>query len=72
MNLDPTYLMASLFVSGVGYVLFSYGRKQRRFPQLTVGLLMLVYPYFVSNVSVMLAVMVALIGLVWGMTKLGL
>ena len=72
MSLDPTYLMASLFVSGVGYVFFSYGRKQRRFPQITVGMIMLVYPYFVSDVTLMLAVMVGLIALVWGMTKLGL
>ena len=42
MNLDPTWLFLSLLPSGVGFVLFVYGKKQERWPQLVAGLLFLV------------------------------
>ena len=32
MTLDPTWLMLSLIPSGIGFVLFTYGRKQQRWP----------------------------------------
>ena len=50
MTLDPTWLMLSLIPSGVGYVLFTYGRKQQRWPHFAAGLLMMVYPYFATSV----------------------
>jgi hypothetical protein len=72
MSLDPASLLASLIVSSVGWVFFSYGRKQRRFPQTAIGVLMLVYPYFITNVVVMLAVMPVLVLLLWVLTRVGL
>ncbi len=50
MDLDPTLLMLSLIPSGVGFVLFVYGRKNGRWPQLVMGLLLMVYPYFAGSV----------------------
>jgi hypothetical protein len=72
MSFDPNVLLASLVVSGVGFVLFKYGRKQSRFPHVAIGLAMLVYPYFLSDVPWMLGVMVLLLGLLWLATRLGL
>ena len=72
MSLDPGSLVASLFVSSVGYVFFSYGRKQRRFPHTAMGILMMVYPYFISDVVGMLAVLPALILVLWLLTRLGM
>jgi hypothetical protein len=43
-------LMASFLVSGVGFVLCSYGRKMERAPQVLAGLVLLVAPYFVPGV----------------------
>ena len=53
MDIDAGSLFASLIVSGVGYFRFSYGRKASDMPKVAVGLVMLVYPYFVSNTIVM-------------------
>jgi hypothetical protein len=72
MSFDPGTLLASLLVSSVGYILFSYGRKQRRMPQTALGVVMLVYPYFVSNVPLMLGLCVLMLGLLWGLVFLGL
>ena len=56
MNLDPTWLMLSLIPSGIGFVLFVYGKKQQRWPQLAGGLALMLYPYFTQSVSALLGV----------------
>ena len=65
MSLDPTLLFLSLITSGVGLVLFVYGKKQDRMPQLLGGIAMMVYPYFVSTVTLTLAVGVGIVAAVW-------
>jgi len=60
MNFDPTSLMLSLIPSGIGFVLFVYGKKQGRWPQLAGGLLMMAYPYFTQSVAALLGVGIAL------------
>ena len=72
LDLDPAYLVASMCVSSVGYVLFMYGRRQRRFPHAATGMVLLVYPYFVSNVGVMFAIGAALVGLLMALVRLGM
>ena len=61
MSWDPTLLFLSLVPSGIGFVLFIYGKKQQRWPQLVAGLLLLVYPYFATSV-LSLATIGAVIG----------
>jgi hypothetical protein len=56
MDLDPTWLFLSLIPSGVGFVLFVYGKKQGRWPQLVAGLLFMVYPYFTPSVTSLVGV----------------
>ena len=60
MNFDPTWLMLSLIPSGIGFVLFVYGKKQGRWPQLAGGLLLIAYPYFTQSVAMLLGVGIAL------------
>ncbi|HKU40253.1 MAG TPA: hypothetical protein VJR89_18965 [Polyangiales bacterium] len=72
MSFDPNVLLASLAVSGVGFVLFTYGRKQQRFPHTAIGLAMLIYPYFVTSIAWMLGLVPALLALLWLLTRLGL
>lgn len=60
MDLDPTLLMLSLIPSGVGFVLFVYGRKNGRWPQLGMGLALMVYPYFAGSVVTLASVGVLL------------
>ena len=49
MSFSTDTLLASLVVSTVGLGLFLYGKKQVRFPQLVVGLVMMTFPYFVAG-----------------------
>jgi hypothetical protein len=60
VSIDPTWLFLSLIPGGIGFVLFVYGRKQQRWPQLVAGILFMVYPYFTPGILSMLLVGVAL------------
>jgi hypothetical protein len=51
IDFDPTLLMLSLVPSGVGWVLFTYGRKEQRWPQLCCGIALMVYPYFAGSMA---------------------
>jgi hypothetical protein len=72
MNLDPGYLIANLVVSGVGFVLFSYGRKQRRFPHTAMGIVLMIYPYFITDVGLMFMVGGLLMALLFALIRLGM
>lgn len=63
MNFDLNWLLLSLIPSGIGMVLFVYGKRQGRFPQLIVGILFMVYPFFTTTVTSLIVVGV-LLGLV--------
>jgi len=65
VDLSASYLIANFAVSGVGFVLFSYGRKMSRAPQVLVGLLLMVFPYFVPSVLAMLGIAALLCGLLY-------
>jgi len=68
---DPTWLLLSLIPGGAGFVLFVYGKKQQRWPQLAAGLAMMVYPYFATTVMTLVAggAMIALA--LWYALRLG-
>jgi hypothetical protein len=71
MSFDPTFLFFDFIIGGVGLVLFIYGKKQQRLPQLVAGLLLMVYPYFVSTVAAILGV-AAVIGVgLWWVIRVG-
>jgi hypothetical protein len=71
VHLSANEIMASMLVSSVGFVLFVYGRKQARLPQLLVGLALMIYPYFVPNPVVTLAIGGALCAGLWLAVRLG-
>jgi len=68
---DAGSLFASFAVSAVGYVAFSFGKRQRRAPQLIAGLSLMLFPYFVDSVPAMLSIAAALIFGMWLATRLG-
>jgi hypothetical protein len=70
-NFDANVLLLSLIPSGIGFVLFTYGRKQDRYPQLVCGILFMVYPYFTQTITSMIAVGVAVGAALYGMLQLG-
>ena len=55
LDFDPTVLIVSMIPSGIGFVLFTYGRKEHRAPQLLFGVLFMVYHYFTPTLGIMLA-----------------
>ncbi len=60
MNLSASWRLLSLIPSGIGFVLFTYGRKQERWPLLAGGLIFMVYPYFTESLTTLIGVGVAL------------
>jgi hypothetical protein len=72
MSLDVGAFLAGMLVSGIGFVLLVYGKRMSRFPQLAVGLVLLVYPYFVPSVIWMLAIAVVLLAALWFAVRAGL
>lgn len=70
--LDPAYLVVSLLVSSVGFVMFMYGKKQHRPVQLGAGLLLLLFPFFIRDGLWLGLVGVVICLLVWGAVKAGL
>lgn len=72
MDLDASSIVAGFVVSGVGFVLFNYGRKMARLPHVVVGLVLLVFPYFVPSVLVMFGIAALLCGLLYVAVQRGL
>ena len=64
-TLDPGAIFLSLIVGGVGFVLFVYGKKQDRWPQLVAGIVLMVYPYFVGSAIPMLLVGAGVLAGLW-------
>ena len=60
MSLDPTWLFVSLIPSGIGVVLFIYGKKQQRWPQLFAGIAYMVYPYFIGSAAGIVGIGIAI------------
>jgi hypothetical protein len=71
MNLDPTWIFLSLIPSGIGFVLFMYGKKQERWPHLVAGLILMVYPYFATGVVSLVSVGVLIGGGLWYAVRAG-
>ena len=69
MDLDANSLLASLLVSSIGFVAFAYGKRQSRVPHMAIGVLLMAYPYFVTNVALMLGICVVLVAGLWGAVR---
>ena len=42
-------LVSGLLFGGIGFVAFMYGKRQASLKAMLIGVLLMVYPYFVSN-----------------------
>ena len=70
-SLDPAWLFLSLIPSGIGFVLFVYGRKQDRWPHLAAGLALMVYPMLAPDVVSLVAIGAAIGLALWYAIRLG-
>jgi len=61
--LSESGLLLTVLLSSIGLGFFLYGKKQRAIVPLVCGLGLLIFPYFVSNTIVLLAIGGALIAI---------
>jgi hypothetical protein len=64
-SLDPGVLFLSLITSGLGFVLFMYGKKQERPPQLVAGIALMIYPYVVPGLLMNVLVGAGIVAAMW-------
>jgi hypothetical protein len=71
LKFDGNSLVLSLVLGCVGFVCFAYGKRQRRFPQMFAGVVLSIFPYFVTNLIVMGAIAVLILVLMSVAIRLG-
>ena len=64
-SLDPTLMFLGFVVGGIGFVLFVYGKKQQRMPQMIAGVAFMVYPYFADSVLLLVGIGAVIGGVLW-------
>ncbi len=72
MDLSTSGLLASLLIGSVGTGLFLYGKKALRIPQLVCGLVLMVFPFFVSGALMMVGIAAVLLLGLWGAVRAGM
>jgi predicted membrane protein len=61
--MNTSSLLWGLLFGSIGLAFFLYGKKQRAIVPLICGLVLMIFPYFISNTIVLVAVGVALVAL---------
>lgn len=72
MDFESGSFVASLIVSAIGFVVFGYGKRQRRLPQIVTGLILMGFPYLVPSVPLMAGIAAALLVAMWVALRFGL
>lgn len=62
-SMDMTSLFLAVLFGSVGLGFFMYGRKQSAIVPLVCGVVLMIYPYFISNVIVLAVVGVVLMAI---------
>ena len=60
---NPVLLLWSLVFSLIGLGFLTYGKRQAAPIPLVVGLTLMIYPYFVTNLALLIAIGISLIAL---------
>jgi len=71
MSEGAVWLFLSLVIGSVGAALLVYGRKQGRLPHAIIGIVMMGYPYFVSNSWIMSGIAALLLAGLWIAVRMG-
>ncbi|NWK74725.1 amino acid transport protein [Acinetobacter cumulans] len=53
--MNATILLLGVLFSSIGFGYFLYGKKQQKSVPLICGIALIIYPYFIENISIMLA-----------------
>jgi len=49
-------ILISMLIGSIGFGYFIYGRKQMKASALVAGIVLCIYPYFISNIWLMLLI----------------
>ena len=71
LNLSFGGIMVSLVVSSIGYAFFRYGRKRGRSLFVTIGVCIMVFPYFVFDTRLMIGITAGLCAILYLLSKQG-
>jgi hypothetical protein len=71
VDLNLNGILLGGFIGLIGLALLMYGRKADRVPHMVVGLVLIVYPYFVGSLVVEVAIAIVLIGGLASFSRLG-
>lgn len=71
VDLSLPSLLVGFLISGIGFVLLSYGRKMKRAPIGAGGLALLIAPYFAPNVWAMFGISLLIGAGVWAAVRAG-
>lgn len=63
VTMRESWLLWGLLFGSIGLGFFVYGKKQKAPVPLVCGLVLMVFPYFVSNVILLVAIGVALVAI---------
>ena len=63
--MNEWWLLWGLLFGAFGFAYFMYGKKQQAVVPLVSGLVLMIFPYFVSNTIMLVVVGVALIAAPW-------
>jgi hypothetical protein len=63
MDIDGNALLLSFVIGGAGFVCFAYGKRQGAIAPMLAGVVLMVYPYFVSSLVLMGVIAVAVLAL---------
>lgn len=72
MDFSAGSLFLSLVIGAVGAGFFLYGKKQGRLPQLVGGIILSLYPYWISNLWVMGGIAVGVVAAIFIAVRAGL
>ena len=56
LNLSAANLIGGFVLGSIGFVAFIYGKRMNLWKPMLLGIALMVYPYFVSNDAVMIAI----------------
>ena len=65
MNFSAGNIFAGIVFSGVGFVAFTYGKKQERYEAMGIGVALMIYPYFTPSATMTCIVGAGLLGLLY-------
>ncbi len=71
MDFDANSILLSFLIGAVGFVSFAYGKRQGRVPQMLAGVVLMAFPYFVSNLWLMGGIAATVCSALWLAVRLG-